>query len=152
VDKWLTKETRMSMEASLLTTIPGVGKFTAMLLLAEIGDIRYFRSPKNLTGYAGLAPRIRQSGQHTWLGPLRADCNKYIRWACCEAETKAVRVVPAWKRPYDNICAQDASKKPVARAAVARKIIRAAWRVLTTGEPFDHLAAGKEIPRTARPR
>lgn len=144
LDKWLTKTVKTTKEAQLLTTIPGIGKFIAMLMLSEIGDIEYFKSPRKMAAYAGFAPMLRQSGEKTWLGSLRPDCNKYIRWAACEAVTKAVRVVPAWKRLYDNICAGNESKKPVARAAVGNKIVKAAWRVLATGEPFDHLIAGRQ--------
>ncbi len=147
VDKWLTKKVKTSRQGRLLTTIPGIGKFSAMLLLAEIGGIDYFKSPKKLSAYAGLAPSMWQSGEKRRLGRLRPDCNKYIRWICIEAVTKAVRVVPCWKRLYDSICCGNDSKKPVARTAVARKIICAAWRVLTSGEPFDHLAAGRRNPK-----
>ena len=147
VDKWLAKTAKTTKGAMLLTTIPGIGKFIAMLILAEIGDISYFKSPKKMAAYAGFVPVLRQSGQKTWLGSLRPECNRYIRWAACEAVTKAVRVVPAWKRLYDNICASNVSKKPVARAAVGRKIICAVWRVLTRGESFDHLAAERRNPK-----
>ena len=141
--KWLSRAVKTTRDAQLLTTIPGVGKFIAMLFLAETGDIKYFKSPKKLAAYAGFAPMLRQSGEKRWLGSLRPDCNKYMRWAACEAVTKAVRVVPAWKRLYDDICSGNAGKRPVARAAVGNKIIKAVWRVLATGEPFDHLIAGR---------
>ncbi len=42
--------------ARLLQTIPGVGPFGALLLLAEIGDIRRFASSRELAAYAGLVP------------------------------------------------------------------------------------------------
>lgn len=46
----------------LLCSLPGVGKITANTLMAEIGNIERFNSGKSLIAYAGLDPRVRQSG------------------------------------------------------------------------------------------
>ena len=46
----------------LLTSIPGIGVTIAPTLIAEIGDITRFKNPKSLVAYAGLDPRVRQSG------------------------------------------------------------------------------------------
>ncbi|HTE22600.1 MAG TPA: IS110 family transposase [Candidatus Limnocylindria bacterium] len=46
----------------LLTSIPGVGDKTAAVLVAEVGDIARFASAEKLVAYAGLDPRVRQSG------------------------------------------------------------------------------------------
>ena len=49
-------------EANLLMSMPGIGEFSSLMILAEIGDIRRFESPKQLISYAGLCPGIYQSG------------------------------------------------------------------------------------------
>ncbi len=43
-------------QIKLLTTMPGVGKITATVILAEIGDIRRFNNPKVLCNWSGLVP------------------------------------------------------------------------------------------------
>ena len=43
-------------------SIPGIGFLSALTLYAEICDIRRFSSPDKLAHYAGLGPRVRQSG------------------------------------------------------------------------------------------
>ncbi len=48
--------------ASLLTTIPGVGYYIALLLVAEIGDVNRFPDSESLCSYAGLVPSVWQSG------------------------------------------------------------------------------------------
>lgn len=56
---------RMSGEderARLLTTIPGVDYYVAMLIVSEIGDVNRFPSAEKLCGYSGLVPRVRNSG------------------------------------------------------------------------------------------
>ena len=47
---------------ALLTPIPGVGPTLAATFIAEIGSIHQFSSGKSLVAYAGLDPRVRQSG------------------------------------------------------------------------------------------
>ena len=64
----------------LLMTMTGVGYFTAMLLLAEIGDIDRFGSDKRLASWAGLAPSVHQSGEKTRIGGVGGPGNKRVRW------------------------------------------------------------------------
>ena len=56
--------------AKLLMTIPGVAELLALTIAAEIGDISRFPSARKLVGYAGLAPRVKQSGQSSHTGRL----------------------------------------------------------------------------------
>jgi transposase len=53
---------RADARVMLLDTIPGVGDLLGLTLASEIGDVARFGSPRKLIGYAGLAPKIRQSG------------------------------------------------------------------------------------------
>ena len=45
----------------MLRTLPGVGEFTALVMLAEIGDITRFGSARKLASWAGLTPTVRGS-------------------------------------------------------------------------------------------
>src|SRR5215211_5059161 len=54
---------RADGRVALLETIPGIGPLLGLTMAAEIGDISRFASARKLVGYAGLAPRVRQSGQ-----------------------------------------------------------------------------------------
>ena len=75
----------------LLLTVPGVGPLLAYTIASEIGDIARFSSPKKLTGYTGLCPIVRQSGNRDVRGPLAKNGPKYLRWALVEAATHAAR-------------------------------------------------------------
>jgi len=77
----------------LLLTVPGVGPLLAYTIASEIGDIGRFASPKKLTGYTGLCPIVRQSGNRDVRGPLAKNGPKYLRWALVEAATHAARDV-----------------------------------------------------------
>src|SRR5271157_1927776 len=63
----------------LLLTVPGVGPLLAYTIASEIGDIARFPSPKKLTGYTGLCPIVRGSGNRDFRGPLAKNGPKYLR-------------------------------------------------------------------------
>ncbi len=66
----------------LLVTIPDVGPDTAAKVIAEIVDIAYFPSPKQLVKWAGLAPRVHQSGHRKNVtGKIHKGGNKHLRRA-----------------------------------------------------------------------
>jgi len=65
----------------LLMTCPGIGWVLAYTIAAELGDITRFPSPRKLTGYTGLCPRVDQSGEHDRRGPLTKNGPRYLRWA-----------------------------------------------------------------------
>jgi transposase len=72
-------------KASLLTTIPGVGYYIALLLVAEIGDVNRFPDSESLCSYAGLVPSVWQSGGSTWHGGITREGSSWMRWALTQA-------------------------------------------------------------------
>ena len=44
--------------------MPGIAWVLGFTIACEIGDIERFASPKKLTGYTGLCPKVDQSGEH----------------------------------------------------------------------------------------
>jgi transposase len=127
----------------LLLTVPGIGWVLAFTIAAEIGDITRFPSAKKLTGYTGLCPMVRQSGEKDRRGPLSKQGPKYLRWAMLEATMHALRH-PAYRERYQRN-KQRLGKQRGARVAqidVARKLTEAIWHMLTKSEPFNPTAAG----------
>ena len=121
----------------LLLTVPGIGPLLAYTIASEIGDIGRFSSPKKLTGYTGLCPIVRQSGNRDVRGPLAKNGPKYLRWALIEAATHAARDAhyrERYERTKRRLGRQRGAK--VARIDIARKLAEAIWHVLTKNEPF----------------
>src|SRR5262249_50191646 len=75
LDWEIRQRARCDPRVKVLTQLPGVGPFTALVLLAEIGDISRFASARNLAAWAGLTPTVRGSdrtvrhGAHLQAGP-----------------------------------------------------------------------------------
>jgi transposase len=74
-----------SVEAQLLTTIPGVGKLTAVTLVAFLCPIERFRTYRHAASYVGLVPRSYQSADRQYHGKLKRDSNALLRWILVEA-------------------------------------------------------------------
>jgi transposase len=134
----------------LLLTVPGIGWVLAFTISAEIGEITRFPSAKQLVGYTGLCPRVRQSGDSDRRGPLSKQGPRYLRWAMLEATMHALRH-PAYRERYQRnkqrLGKQRGAK--VAQIDLARKLTEAIWHMLTNNKPFDPAAAGGATFRLA---
>jgi transposase len=121
----------------LLKTIPGIRWVLAFTIAAEIGDIARFTSPKKLTGYTGLCPRVVQSGDADRRGPLTKHGPTYLRWALLEATMHALRH-PAYAERYQRTKKRLGKQRgaKVAQVDIARRLAHAVWHMLTRGEEF----------------
>jgi len=121
--------------AQWLMTIPGIGECSAMMLLAEIGDIRRFQDKEALCSYAGLVPRVRESAGKAARGGITRQGSPWLRWIMVEAAQVATRCSPAAKRYNERLSRK--KHKHVARVALARKLLSAVYALLHDGVVFD---------------
>jgi transposase len=156
LDKKINAATRQIREvlkpderAHWLLTIPGVGQLTAYLLLYEIGDIRRFNSARELCGYAGITPIVRESGDHRQEGHISKEGNPYIRWDIVEAAQIARRKDPALYDFYGRIARKRGPHKAI--VAVGRKLLVAVWTVLTYGVPYRYNILARPVEPGRRP-
>jgi len=120
----------------LLRSIPGLGDLLGLTFAAEIGDVSRFPSARKLVGYSGLSPRVSQSGESSRTGRLSKAGPGLLRWAAVEAAQNAYRPTNPWHALYRDVKTRTGGKSNPAKAAVARKILIAAWHVLSLQEPF----------------
>jgi transposase len=69
IQAWAKDDPRMK----LLTSMPGVGIYSAAVIIAEIGEIQRFVGPKQLCSYAGLVPSTRSSDAHVRHGRITKE-------------------------------------------------------------------------------
>jgi transposase len=150
IDRELGPLARADARVRLLDTIPGIGDLLGLTLASEIGDVARFGSPRKLIGYAGLAPKINQSGERSRTGALSKAGSRTLRWAAVEAAQHAWRPTNPWHQLYTDL-ARRAGKNP-AKSAVARKILIAAWHVLSRQQPFKPAAPRRPTPVSASSR
>ena len=122
-----------------LTTIIGCSTVTAAAVVAEIGDISRFDDAKALRRYAGLTPRIEQSGERTKIGHLVEQCNKHLRRALiliaqCFAHNKRLEDTRIRRQYYR--CLFRHGPNP-AKVDAARRLCDIIFAMLRDGTDFD---------------
>lgn len=115
-----------------LIQIYGIGLYSALLIVAEIGEPGRFHQAKQVGAYAGLTARVRQSGEHEYRGRISKEGSKWLRWILIEAAMKVIRKDPQLKQFYNRIRRRAGVKR--ARVAVARKLAEICWKRLRNWE------------------
>jgi transposase len=126
-------------EVRLLMTIPGVDYPVAVALLAAIGDIRRFASPRKLCAYLGLVPSVHNSGNRQWHGRITKQGNSAARWMLVQAGHQLSRLSSPIRPFFERLRAKKG--RQVAVVAVARKLATLAWHLLTDGQPYRYANA-----------
>jgi len=129
------------MRARWLQTVPGIGAYSAMVILAEIGDIARFHSKRALASYAGLTPSVRESDGKRKRGGIGHHGSGTLRWIMLQVAQVAARHSPAAKAWIARL----RKKKPaqVAKIALARKLLTAVWALLRQGVCFEESVFGQ---------
>jgi len=131
----LSEKAKRDARVQWLLTIPGVGECSAMMVLAEIGDIGRFHDADALCSYAGLVPRVRESAGKAARGGITRQGSPWLRWMMVEAAQVATRSSPAARRYYEKLLRK--KHKHVARVALARKLLIAVYVLLHDGVVFN---------------
>ena len=129
---------------TLLKTMPGVGPINATVILAEIGDISRFNSPKALCHWAGLTPRVRKSDQVVRHGRITKEGSPYLRAAMTRAAASASRTSPKWRQVHEDMRLRCGNKG--AKVVVARRLLTVIYHMLTRQQPYQ-----ENDPQTGEP-
>lgn len=125
-------------DRKLLESIPGIGKLTACYLLAEIGDPRRFGSAAQLVAWAGLNPKRHESGTSRAYTAISRMGSSTLRGVLYMPALTAIRFNPRICDFYDRLVARGKPKKAALVAAMA-KLLRIAYGVLSSNQPFKPL-------------
>jgi transposase len=134
----LEQMARQDVRARCLQTVPGIGSYGAMVILAELGDVNRFQNKRALASYAGLVPVVRESAGKQKRGGITHQGSNTLRWMMLQAAQVAARSSPAVGAWYASL----RRRKPaqVAKIALARKLLTAIWALLRHGACFDEQA------------
>jgi transposase len=121
-----------------LVTIPGVGRRTAEVLIAEIGtDMRQFPTARHLASWAGLCPGNNESAGKRKSGRTRKG-NPWLRTALVEVAQAAGRARQTYLGAHYRRLASRRGKKK-ACVAVGHTILGIAYHVLARGTTYEDL-------------
>ena len=120
----------------LLMTLPGVSVMTAACLVGAIGEVSRFRDGDHLAAYFGLVPRVKQSADHCYYGPITKTGNNQVRKMLVLA-ARNLRTHPGPLGAYFRRLAQRKHVN-VAATATARKMVTVAFLILKNGEAYRY--------------
>jgi len=143
LDKEVVARHRRCEASRNLATIPGIGPLIASALDAAVPDASHFRSGRQFAAWLGLVPRQNSSGGKEKLGRITKTGDRYLRRLLVIGATGLIRYkrknIPGGLDWLTGLLAH----KPVrlVTVALANKMARIAWAVMTSGEVYREKSA-----------
>jgi transposase len=135
VDKDIKRRARANATARRLDTIPGFGPILSSAVAAIVTDPRHFDSGRDFAASLGLVPRQDGTGGKVRLGPISKRGNGYLRRLLVNGATAVLNGKNARNDPWRAKMLENKPKK-LAAVALANKMARIAWAVMTRQEDF----------------
>ena len=128
---------------NIIKSIPGIGDNLAARIIAELGDMTRFKKKNELVAFAGLDPRISESGQNdgdhmhiTKKGNKRLRCLLYLAVTCSirlKRDDNSIKDFYIKKKQQSNPMCSKAAK-----TACASKLVRIIYSMCKTGELYQY--------------
>jgi len=135
LDKAVKAQVRANATARRLDTIPGFGPILSGAIAAIVTDPRHFDSGRDFAASLGLVPRQDGTGGKVKLGPISKRGNGYLRRLLVNGATAVLNGKNARNDPW-RAKLLDLKPKKLAAVALANKMARIAWAVMTREEDF----------------
>lgn len=127
----------INRSVKLITSIPGIGPLTAAVIIAETKGFELIRSKKQLTSYAGLDVKEKESGTSVKGKPrISKRGNRYLRKAMYMPALAAIRHSERYKAIFVRIVSRSGIKMKGC-VAVQRKLLEMAFTIHKTGIPYN---------------
>jgi transposase len=137
IENWVNKDADLKKEVENICTIPGIGELTAVIILAETNGFELIRSKRQLTSYAGLDVKEKQSGTSIKGKPrISKSGNRHLRKAMHLPGLTAVRWDDSFRDMYARIVSKHGIKMK-ALVAVQRKLLEMVYIIFKNKIPYD---------------
>ena len=134
LEQAIEQQTGFHEAVERLKVLPGFRLVCAWTVVAEVGDITRFPTPKQFTSYCRLVPGSKDSGGKYRHRSKNKDGNRYLRVAFNQAAIIAYRDYPVVKEFYKKITRR--SGKHVARTVVGKELAKIVWHMLAKDEEY----------------
>jgi transposase len=144
-DRMIMAWHRSNQTSKRLNCIPGVGPLLATALIASVPDPKAFRSGRNFSAWIGLVPKQRSSGGRERLGSISKQGDRYLRSLFVTGAFAVIRYAKIHGTKHRPWLTALLARRPtkVAAIALANKLARMAWAMMTTGERYNYPASLK---------
>ena len=143
IDEQIEAWQRESAAAQALKTIPGIGALISAALAAHVPDPSIFRSGRDFAAWLGLVARQNSSGGKERLGRITKQGNPYLRRLLVLGARASLRWLHKRTDPLADWTKRLLQRRParLVTVALANKLARVAWAIMTTGELFRSVGA-----------
>ena len=132
-----------SPEARLLLSVPGAGPYSALALVAHVGDVSRFARPRSLANYWGLTPTCHNSGEKTQrLGSISKEGAALPRFILGQLVLHVLKRDGKLRAWYLGLRKRRGSK--IGRVAVMRRLCTIVWHMLRHREPYTYGGVKRE--------
>lgn len=145
-DKLVRKLAKPNPDVYRLKTIPGFDVLTALVFVAEVGDVTRFRNAEQLAAFTGLVPRIYSSGGHTATGRITKAGPRLLRRMLVQSAWASLKTCPVLRSRFASISRRRGKAKAI--IAVARMLAEIAYHVWLEKTPFDETRLGAGLVRS----
>lgn len=135
LEKGIVLNERHAHIINLLKSMPGVGTIIALTILAEVGDIERFNSPKALCSWAGLTPKVHSSDKVVHHGHITKEGSRHLRTAMVQAATVTCRVSHRWYVTHSHLALRCGRR--AARVAIARRLLTVIYHMWKKDQPYQ---------------
>jgi transposase len=133
----LTEDQQVKASVELICSIPGIGRLTAVTVLAETNGFELIRNKKQLTCYAGLDVKEKQSGTSVKGKPcISKRGNRYLRKAMHMPSLTAIQHSERYKATFIRLVSKHGIKMK-GTVAVQRKLLEMIYTIHTSGKKFE---------------
>lgn len=137
ISKLVKENDTVRQDIQYITSIPGVGELTAAIILAETNGFELVRNKRQLTSFAGLDVKEKQSGISVkGKSKISKRGSKYLRKAVHLPAMTAVRHCEMYKDNYARLVGRHGIKMK-ALVAIQRKLLELAYILYKTKKAFD---------------
>jgi transposase len=138
IEKCIKEDDSVENTIQNLTTIPGIGRLTAATVLAETNGFELIRNKKQLTSYAGLDVREKQSGTSVKGKPrISKKGNRNLRKAMYLPSLTAVKYIHNYKELYARLVSKNGIKMK-GLVAVQRKLLELTYVLFKNNTIFQN--------------
>lgn len=135
IERHVARYCQPTRDYEVITSISGIGPILGQSILLETGPIERFATVNQYASYARCVPSQKISNGKKKGEGNRKNGNKYLEYAFMEAAHYAAIWEPRIQRYYQRKTAK--THKMVAKKAIANKLAKACYQMLTQSVPFD---------------
>ena len=136
MERTIKEETAKSEAARMVDSVPGIGPYGPLGIVAGTGKIGRFPSEDCIFSYAGLVPRVHQSGSREWKGHI-AQGNMFLRYLPMECVQMHIAVAPDSPMTAAYIRTKKVRGARIAGIAAARRLLRMIYYMLKKQMDYD---------------